>query len=285
MNGTGAGLEGIALSTFQEEVVNKTCRFYHQLKPVMMNRPNVRPWVTNDDSSEDDNNNNILEDEESDSSSVQYAMEVENIDSDDEVCVVEHDQQSRCPTVDAVIMTTSKRTTSSSSSTNIDDSTSSITNNSNTCNTISVHSSSQNSSNNQQNNKRAPSKITPSDAKKKHKSLLRQGKKQITSTGNKSKIATLLQAEQEDRNFMMESRKDKMEFEAKKHDEMKEIEIKKLGIEEKRFKLDEVRLQAQTEIDKQKLLLVQMEVFEKREQMKRNNPHIDEEEINKRFSL
>jgi hypothetical protein len=58
-----------------------------------------------------------------------------------------------------------------------------------------------------------------------------------------------------------------------------------LVMEQRRFRLDEQRMLAQTEIDKQKLLLVQMEVFEKREQMKKNNPHIDENEINKRFNL
>jgi hypothetical protein len=48
-----------------------------------------------------------------------------------------------------------------------------------------------------------------------------------------------LEAEQEDRNFMMQSRKDKMVFETKKHNELKQIETQKLGIEEQRFKFNE----------------------------------------------
>jgi hypothetical protein len=66
---------------------------------------------------------------------------------------------------------------------------------------------------------------------------------------------------------------------------MKEIEKQKLGIEERRFRMDEQQMLAQTEINKQKLLLAQMEVFEKREMMKKNNPHINESEIDRRFNL
>jgi hypothetical protein len=147
-------------------------------------------------------------------------------------------------------------------------------------NTIGMNSTSICTSNKRKNS----NTISPSEAKKKHKMLLRQGKKLIGSNKSKSKVAALLEAEQGDRNFMMQSQKDKIVFETKKHNKLKAIETKKLGIEE-RFKLDEQQMLAHSEIDKQKLLLVRMEVFEKKEQMKRNNPHINKSEINRRFNL
>jgi hypothetical protein len=270
LNGTGAGMEGIELSTFQEEVCNTTCRFYHQLRPVMVNRPNVRPWATNDDS-------DCFEEKEDEEESC-----LSSNDSDIEIQHVEPATSSNTQVQGMVIVPNSDNDSNTVASVSIVENI-----NQDNISISSHHTSGRNTTTSVSGStrKRSSNTISPSDAKKKHKSLLRQGKKQIGSTKSKSKIAALLEAEQQDRNFMMQSRKDKLVFETKKHDELKQIEKQKLGIEERRFRLDEKRLLAQSEIDQQKLLLVQMEVFEKREQMKKNNPHITESEINRRFNF
>jgi hypothetical protein len=275
-------MEGIQLSTFQEEVCKTTCRFYHQLKPVMVNRPNVRPWATNDDS---DSSDSVVENENESLPSVEECEDGNdnNTDSDMEVLHVQPATtvaNQREPEGMVVVPSDNDSHTIASLSVidNTQDDSVSILTNNNTPETTSVSKSTSTK-------KRKSTKITPSEAKKKHKTLLRQGKKQISSTKSKSKIAALLEAEQEDRNFMMQSRKDKIVFETKRHNEMKEIEKQKLGIEERRFRMDEQQMLAQTEINKQKLLLAQMEVFEKREMMKKKNPHINESEIDRRFNL
>lgn len=66
LNTTGAGMVGFEYSNFEEEVVTKHCIYYHELKPILADRPNVTPWATNFDScSEGDDNVNNDDDAES----------------------------------------------------------------------------------------------------------------------------------------------------------------------------------------------------------------------------
>jgi hypothetical protein len=49
-NGSGNGLEGIEYADFHDRVLKETCRFYDDLHPILGDRPNVTPWITNEDS-------------------------------------------------------------------------------------------------------------------------------------------------------------------------------------------------------------------------------------------
>lgn len=147
------------------------------------------------------------------------------------------------------------------------------------------------SKSNDKNKKRSVRKITPADAKRTQQSLLRQRKKQICGSNNKSKskLGELLDAEREERKFLMDSRKTKMDFELNKHQELKQLEInkqkdmreienKKLDLQKKIYEVDveekelkKEHLRAQTEIEKNNLLLVKMKVLEKQIEMRNKN--------------
>jgi hypothetical protein len=50
---TGSGLNSIDHSNYIEKVVHNHCRYYHILDPVLGQRPNVKPWYTNEDEGDD----------------------------------------------------------------------------------------------------------------------------------------------------------------------------------------------------------------------------------------
>ena len=45
---TGGGMDGPELITYQEWVTKNVCKYYFELDDVLKNRPNVRPWFTNE---------------------------------------------------------------------------------------------------------------------------------------------------------------------------------------------------------------------------------------------
>ncbi len=49
MRNTGGGLHGIAHSNYQDWVIDKVCKYYLDLLPVLGSRPNVQPAFTNED--------------------------------------------------------------------------------------------------------------------------------------------------------------------------------------------------------------------------------------------
>ena len=49
MKNTGSGLEGFHFANFQDYIVKNVCKYYFELDPVLKDRPNVYPWVTNED--------------------------------------------------------------------------------------------------------------------------------------------------------------------------------------------------------------------------------------------
>ena len=94
MNNTGDGLEGIEFSNFQDYIVNSICKYYFELDPVLKERPNVRPWITNEDevvvleppSSDDDSMISAESDGSMNKKHKQNAdiLELENDTTDDE---------------------------------------------------------------------------------------------------------------------------------------------------------------------------------------------------------
>ena len=59
LNQTGNGMKGLELSTFQEWITKNVCKYYFVLDLVMKNRPNVKPWYTNEDNTSSDEDNDL----------------------------------------------------------------------------------------------------------------------------------------------------------------------------------------------------------------------------------
>jgi hypothetical protein len=281
LNTTGAGMVGIEYTDFEEEVVQKHCIYYRELKPILAERPNVTPWATNFDSDEEGDSNVRKEqssDEESEATDDenQSVISLDNDGSDDSIQGTVKDTAT-VQTQSVVQLT--------------DDNCTSVSKKLNQTNDVTVTSVSVSSVNNKRKKSRT-GKVAPADAKRTQKSLIRQRKKQLcgnSQSKSKSKLGTLLDQEQKERDFMMEARKTKMNFDLRRHNEMKELEInkhndmkeiekKKLKLQEKVLKQDEEEkklkkehLRAQTEIEKNNLLLVKMQVLEKQIQMRNMN--------------
>jgi hypothetical protein len=281
LNTTGAGMVGIEYTDFEEEVVQKHCIYYRELKPILAERPNVTPWATNFDTDDEGDKNVRKDDKDDDESSA-------TDDSTESVISIDNDD-SDISVVGTVKDTTTVQTQSVSQLT--DDNCTSVSKKGNQTNDVTVTSVSLDSPKNKRKKSRV-GKVAPADAKRTQKSLIRQRKKQLCGSSHsksKSKLGTLLDQEQKERDFMMEARKTKMSFDLRRHNEMKELEIKKHNdikeIERKKLKLQEIvlkadeeeknlkkeHLRAQTEIEKNNLLLVKMQVLEKQIQMRNMN--------------
>ena len=74
-----------------------------------------------------------------------------------------------------------------------------------------------------------------------------------------------------------------MDFELRKHNELKSIEAEKLKIEQQRLKMDQENMTmkqsyitAQTNLEKNKIVLLRMEIYEARQRIQKNNPSVTE---------
>jgi hypothetical protein len=141
--------------------------------------------------------------------------------------------------------------------------------------------------------------ISPAVARRMQRSLLTSHQKQINQKKKKAKITGLTDKEEEHKEFLRQTRESKMMFEKEVHDhnkrreEMNDIrEQRKVEIEQERLLMDkeerkERREQAkiQHELEKTKLMMVKMDMYQKRIQMKKDNPEIDDEVLNNLFPL
>jgi hypothetical protein len=91
---------------------------------------------------------------------------------------------------------------------------------------------------------------------------------------------------------MMESRQKKLDFEFEKHNDLKRIESNKIRLDEKRlemehsqFVLKKQQIQFQTDYEKNRVLLQKMEMFKRREELKKTNPNITDELLDKLFPM
>jgi hypothetical protein len=145
-------------------------------------------------------------------------------------------------------------------------------------------------------------KLTPSKAKELQHSLLRKKKRQIHSKSTKDASSFLNDDERKERQQIIECSKNKMILEEKRHKDLKEIEEKKIleenKREEKRLQLNKERLALESKSielknkkvemelerdaiiqaqEKKKLVLLNVEVFKARQDIKKNDPTVSEE--------
>ena len=281
LNNTGSGLQGIAYTNLQEYVVKNICKYYFELDPVLKNRPNVYPWFTNEKKKSQTNDHenqvaSVLLD--SDDSSTE--SRIENNVLSDEV----HNQSN---------FEYDTATHISSSHTN-------ITNNQSLS---SPHESDDNSTSDNLSRTtmgRRPTnmivttmksnKLSPTQAKKKQKTILSKKRKtnaRIRLKGSRSSLITL---DDDEKEVISETRKQRINFEFRRHNDMKSIENEKLAIDKERLKMEKdsmlIRVEqitAQTNVEKNRNLLLRLEIFKERQTIKKEFPDVTDEYLNENF--
>jgi hypothetical protein len=148
-------------------------------------------------------------------------------------------------------------------------------------------------------------KLTPSKAKELQQSLLRKKKRQIHTKSTKDTSSFLNDHERKERQQIIECSKNKMILEEKRHKDLKEIEEKKIieenKREEKRLELNKERLALESKSielknkkvemelerdaiiqaqERKKLVLLNVEVFKARQDIKKNDPTVSDEFLN-----
>jgi hypothetical protein len=242
MANTGAGLEGTEFEKFQDYIHAKVCKWYSTLDPILKNRPNIYPVWTNQDESDDDSV--VVETHASEIQPTSYGFDSNNQNND-------------------------VSDTSSSSNT--------------TCYVS-------NNTNSSGNRTSSSGSLSPYQANNIRKSILRDHKKNINIKGSKSKTSLYSSADDEEREYLMECRKKKLELEERRDTFQSEIEAKKIKLEADRLQLQKIESELKrdniklmntqqsiiSEQEKNKLLLLKLEVYEKRKEIIKNNPEITE---------
>ena len=295
MNNTGEGFNGIEMETFQTYIVKNVCKYYFELDPVLRDRPNVYPWFTNE---KRNNNMNRTTTQSTNQQLSVFLSDDSDDSSDDEIETISiakqdstrtrkiHNQRPNSLFANPT-NTISNKNYSSSSSISDDNGSTIITSPSSSDNKCSS-SSGRKSLDNRRTNRLPKKKQSPMDAKKKQKTVLSRKRKTIAYTKGKKKEDTAMQ--QKDRELIIESRRNKMLFEKKKHDDLKLIESEKLKIEKERLRMEKDSLEAnqcyvraQTNLENNKILLLKMDIYSKRQKIIRENPDITEEDLDKLF--
>ena len=314
MGRTGNGItDPLKYSSFQEYIVNNVCKHYFVLDAVFKDRPNVRPWATNEDDSRDDSsideydplnaveflssddNSNeettlsfINKDNESDS-------DIEILDKSDRMSIEDNSASSKSShkgrqnEYPSTLSVCSHRTVSTHNNSNI----SNITEEtivSNTGDKTNKKSATKPKSvtPNRKKKTKSKSKYTPSQAKNMEKELKKKTRKSIAhkqKNGNTSLNITTI--DDEDREFLIETRDRNIRFEREKHKDMKELEEQKIRIETERLnmerdtmKLRHEQLLVQNNLERSKLALLRLEMFKTRQDIKKASPDVTDEYLN-----
>jgi hypothetical protein len=308
LTNTGAGLHGIAFSNYQDSVVNRHCPYYFALDPILGQRPNVKPWYTNEFETNDEQKDRTSEcdDESVGSEELVYDIDEEVRISTRNTPVLVGSKRSQVINLSSSddSMTVTMNTTSCSSSScqrNIENSSMSGDSinqlESSSSELHNTTSKSQNTSSGSPKKKKSVSKATkkkpklsPSAALEAQKSMIRKGVKQIHTKSTRTKMTDVLENEQKEREFIMETRKTKLILDKKKYDDMKQFEIKKINIDEKRLSMEEEErdlkrehIRSQTTLEKNKALLVKMEIFKMRQALKKSDPSLTDEFLDQQF--
>ena len=284
LKGTGGGLKGLAYTTFQEFVVANICKHYHELDPVLKNRPNVHAWHSNDSNRK---NNRMISIEDEDSIHEQDVKTV-LLSSDDEEesrndngmtnasCIEINDEYDEVDDIDIannMTNTTSSSSTLTSDNNRQDSSDDTISTNQDKPITTVTR-----------------KRITPSEAKKSQKLLSSKRNKSFIKKQDKNHDNVITTNRQEDRDLIVETRNSKMKFEMKRHEELKSIESEKLKIEKERLQMDkdnntfkQEHLSAQTKYENNKILLLRLEIFKERQRIKKENPELCEDYLDEIF--
>jgi hypothetical protein len=139
--------------------------------------------------------------------------------------------------------------------------------------------------------------ISPIEAKDIQRRLLQTHKRQIHEKNQNCKLSGLVNSEINEKDFLMKSRESKSRMESLRHKQMMKIQDTRINLDKRRIEIDEKRyeleidnselnrqrIKAQTQLDEQKRLLVKLEMFKLRTSLKKENPEISEEYLDKHF--
>ena len=348
MNRTGNGItDPLKHSNFQEYVVNNICKHYFVLDPILSDRPNVTPWYTNDGSSSESEDatpkkkSSIFLDSDDDSSQSSIDRDVRLKTSDSDIEIID-DPNIKSRKSTSYSSPSKKRNSrgSFSPSTKYSSNDEYDTNSVLTHTTTSTHNNSSNISNlsdntfnisspivadkkdrsqpknvtstKKQSVKKKP-KLTPSEAKKIQKNIMKKKKRSIaTKNSHSNDLIKLPTIDKEDRDMILESRDNQIKFEKEKHEDMKRLEEEKITIERERFimerdtmkkieeekmsiererltmekhtmKLKHEQMIVQNNLERSKLSLMRMEMFKERMAIKKANPEVSEDYLDEHF--
>jgi hypothetical protein len=283
MNNTGDGLEGIEYSNFQEYIVNNVCKYYFLLDPVLKNRPNVRPWVTNESpmvdtsllSSSDDesmiSDSSIEEKDDNHKSNEEMLDAMINQNStDDEYKYSGSTVVYKSDTTSNKYLSSTSNTTDSNTNARDDSSLSSKV-------THKVVTPKRNTKKAVPKKVVAKVKMSPIEARKKLKSR----KKTIAKKKNGSSSGTNL--DNDERDMIIETRERKIKLETDKLNYMKSVESEKLRIDNERLKMEMQGMKVKDKQEQGILILQRFNIFKQRQEIKRQYPDMTDEYLEQTF--
>jgi hypothetical protein len=312
MMSTGAGLHGIDHSNYQSWVVDKVCKYYNELMPVLGSRPNVSPIFTNEDEVESKNKTNhqssndcYNDDDDDDDESLfnNLNQHINNKDSTKSVIEIDDDECINTTRRSSGGVGLQDYVSISSPSKNTNSNFSSLSQ-TQTCSSTSFRSPvteitvpTKASPPKKQKTAYNDKPLTPIEAKRIQHNLLRKHKLQIHGKKKEVKNLGLMTDESNDRDFLMSCRKEKIQFEKEKHDYEKamkkeeitiskekiNIEKARLEIERKKEALIEKKIEGEIAFNDKKTMLLRLEMFKEREALKKANPDLTDEYLDARF--
>jgi hypothetical protein len=120
--------------------------------------------------------------------------------------------------------------------------------------------------------------------------MLNKTRKTIAKKKTTDSLGTFTGMEKEDRELLIETRNNKMEFEIKKHSDITQMHKEKIGIEKERLLLEKDNLSikkrhimVQTTLERSKLVMVKLDIFKARKAIKKEDPTVTEEYLNLHF--
>ena len=134
-------------------------------------------------------------------------------------------------------------------------------------------------------------RLTPTQAKDIHKNYMKNNKRRsiVTKKGS-ADFSTLISMDQDNRDLLIESRNKKWMLDNQRHKHLKLIEEKKIRLEEQRLNMEQrtTRIKNETliiqnNLERSKITLMKLEMFKEREVIKKNNPDITDDYLNKLF--
>jgi hypothetical protein len=314
-NNTGAGLEGIAFNKFQDYVYANVCKYYEQLDPVMKDRPNVYPVYTNTSDVDDEDDSIVVSNHSNEEARDDCTINISNVaeipitvdlSSPNNVSMVENLDSNTASTPSKQsthLNTTEVATTSNTNNTEVISNlnTSSISDIT-VCDTPSSCDKSNQTkstkSTSTTSNGKNGNKLSPIMAKNKLKSQLRDNKLQIHGESKNNNMNNAFRmTEEEDRAYMRECRKKKLDMEQKQHYDMLletkekrkleqrrlEMDLKSNELKQEQMKIEKTnsKIRQQTdaivcEQEKNKLLLIKMKVFQQRKELEKENPDLND---------
>jgi hypothetical protein len=102
----------------------------------------------------------------------------------------------------------------------------------------------------------------------------------------------MIEQEEDDRNFLRESRISKMKFEENQMKERNMREDQKITIERERLRLEkaqsdlnERKIESETQLNNQRMMMVRLEIFKERQALKKSDPSLSDEYLDTLFPI